>query len=188
MTNPSRSEAPSRLGAAALGALASVAAAVAVVATPGVAAATTTAGPVPLVDCVTVEPDGSYDAVLGYRTSQAADIPYGPDNRIDPPSDHPTTFEPGTQHAVFVLHVEPDSPPPRWALDGNQLVIGPAAAAACSADPPTPSSDGEHGPLLTLVGTGVLGSSLRLLARRREAGRLIRGRCTALRSYLLVHR
>ena len=183
MTNPSRSGAPNRLGVAALGALASVAAAVAVVASPGVAAAaTTTTGTVPLVDCVTVGPDGSYDAVLGYRTGQAVDIPYGPDNHIDPPSDHPTRFEPGTQHAAFVLHVERNSPPPRWTLDGNQLVIGPTAAAPCSADSPTPSSDEEHGPLMTLVGTGLLGSSLRLLTRRRAVGRLVRGRRTPLRS------
>lgn len=180
MTEPSRRASPRRLGAAAVGALASVA----VLATPGVAAAAT--GLVPLVDCVTVAADGGYDAVLGYRADQATDVPYGPENRLDPPSDHPTAFLAGTRHAAFVLHVEPGAPPPRWTLAGTELVVDPTAAEACSTGPSTPAPDEERGPLLALVGTGLLGSSLRLVARRRAIVEFVRTRRPGRAAHLLL--
>jgi hypothetical protein len=154
---------------------------VALIATPGIAAASDTASATatafltPLVDCVVRDSDGtSYDAVIGYTnsTGQTADIPYGPDNRIDPASDYrrpPTTFLTGTQHGVFALHVSGNTPTPSWTLGGSQLVISATAAAACPSAIALSASGNDTGPVMALVATGAISALLRHVARRPGA-------------------
>jgi hypothetical protein len=153
------------------GALAGVASAVGLMATPGIAVAST-AGITPFLDCVTRSSDGDrVEAVIGYRntTGHTSSIPYGPDNHLDRrTADHrqPTTFLPGSQHGVFALQVDGNSRRLGWTLAGRHLVIDTTGSRACSAGAaPVPISRGDTDPVLGLIATGVVGAFLRRLAR-----------------------
>ena len=162
---------------AACGALAGVAGAVGLMATPGIAAAATTspaAGVTPFVDCVTRSADRDHvDVIMGYRnpTGRTTSIPYGPGNHLDPrPAEHPqpATFRPGVHHGVFALRIDDGGPTLSWTLGGRHLVVDPAAATACFAGGGAGSRaapNQDSGPVLGLIATGVVGAVLRRAAR-----------------------
>jgi hypothetical protein len=73
-------------------------------------------------------PDGSHNFLVGYlnrNTSQAVDIPIGPNNRIDPGGPdlgQPTHFLPGRQTGIFLITVPKDFGPKQrltWSLTIN---------------------------------------------------------------------
>jgi len=98
----------------------------------------------PTVTCVSANSDGTFTAFFGYNNpnSYPVSIEAGKDNKFTPPPDsqgQPTTFEPGSQTAVFTVDSKGDSLV--WHLDGSiaeaNKNTGGCSMAACALDGPT---------------------------------------------------
>jgi hypothetical protein len=154
-------------------ALAAIAAAVALTATPGVAAATT--GTVtPVLDCISESSGGTYSAVLGYSntTGRTVSIPLGSNNVIWPSKFNgrqPTTFKPGVQHGVFTVTFSINDlwySAPSWTLNGQTLggrYYYDVDAQACPPSTQMPGEGNDTGAAIGLLAAGVVGV---LLIRR----------------------
>jgi hypothetical protein len=155
-------------------ALVAIIAVVGLLAVPGTASAQGTV--VPLLDCVVVHRDGSWAAVFGYRntSSSRVDIPKGAQNKVTPVTygtPQPTTFEPGTRHGVFTVAV-PRGAGPMWHLDGTNLAARLGTATTCPPSTELPAEGNGTGPVIALVGAGLVGAVVVQRARRRAlAGR-----------------
>jgi hypothetical protein len=98
----------------------------------------------PAVTCVAANSDGTYTAFFGYSNpnSYAVTIEIGKENQFTPPPDsqgQPTTFEPGSQTAVFAVVSKGESLV--WHLEGktaeaNKNSPG-CSQAACGLDGPS---------------------------------------------------
>ncbi|MCK9564751.1 MAG: hypothetical protein M0Q43_01725 [Methanothrix sp.] len=111
-------------------------------------AATVTAGVYrdaisPTMDCVSLNADGTYTAFFGYSNTNgvAVSLSLGKNNQFTPPPDdmgQPTTFEPGSQTAVFAVESKGDALV--WHLDGTIAEAnknsGGCSQASCGLDGP----------------------------------------------------
>jgi hypothetical protein len=156
-------------------ALAAVLTALAVTATPGVAAAA--GGTVtPLMDCYTREKDGSYTLVFGYSsTNGGTKTLSGYYNFLSPSKyqgSQPTSFAAGTKHGAFTLRATlQDTYQGYWYLDGHTLTFYSAMRGAdtCAASTPLPASGNGTGIAIGLVVAGVAGTLVvRRLVRRGQ--------------------
>ena len=112
-------------------------------------AATVTAGVYrdaisPTMDCVSLNADGTYTAFFGYSNTNgvAVSLSIGKNNQFTPPPDgqgQPTTFEPGSQTAVFAVVSKGDALV--WHLDGKIAEAnknsGGCSQAGCGLDGPS---------------------------------------------------
>ncbi len=98
----------------------------------------------PTVTCVAANSDGTFTAFFGYNNpnSYAVTIEVGKDNQFTPPPDsrgQPTTFEPGSQTAVFTVDSKGESLV--WHLEGTIAEAnknsGGCSMASCALDGPT---------------------------------------------------
>jgi hypothetical protein len=150
-------------------ALVALVAVVGLLALPGTASAKGTV--VPLLDCVVVGRDGSWTAVFGYRNTSSSPvrIPTGAQNKVTPVTygtPQPTTFEPGTRHGVFTVAV-PRGAGPMWHLDGTNLAARLGTATTCPPSTELPAEGNGTGPVIALVGAGLVGAVVVQRARRR---------------------
>ncbi|MGY1745218.1 hypothetical protein [Blastococcus sp. SYSU D00695] len=157
-------------------ATAALAVTAAVALTPGAAqAAPNRSGPpdvVPLVDCVRVNPDGTWTAIFGYdnRTGGEVTIPAGPANQVTPRgygTPQPTTFAPGVQHGAFSVTVVRGGGP-MWHLGATNL---PARRGDTSCGPSSqlPADGNGLGGAMVLGAAGVAGALLLGRVRRGKA-------------------
>jgi hypothetical protein len=148
-------------------ALAALAMALTLIATPGVASAAT--GTVtPMLDCYTQNSDGSWTVILGYSStySGTTKIPLGSNNIASPSKFQgiqPTTFKNGTHHAAFSAKVTQYDiyNNANWYLDGHTLNYMAAAYASgiCSPGTQLPGEGNGTGIAIGLVvaaGIGIL--------------------------------
>lgn len=157
---------------AAAGALVSTAAAVAVLATPGTAAAADATDLTPLLDCVSRNDDGSYTAVFGYRnpTSTTIRVPIGADNQLTPEragATLPTSFVPGELRGAFSVTVD-QGYPATWHLGDDDLQVRANSRPACTAAE-MPAEGNGTGPVVALGAAGLFGVLLLRHTRRRLA-------------------
>jgi hypothetical protein len=152
-----------------------VAVAVAVLLTPGTAAAAPDRSQppdvVPLVDCVVVHADGTWTAVFGYdnRTGAAVDIPFGPANQVTPAGydgDQPTRFAAGVHHGVLAVVVDRGGGP-LWHL-GRENVPARRSDAVCPTATELPADGNGLAMPMALCGAGVLATVLVHRWRRRS--------------------
>lgn len=95
----------------------------------------------PLLDCVSLDADGTHHVSFGYRNSAAsgAGIALGPDNRLAPGADgqsQPVFFKPGEHHDVF--NVTYSNLEPTWTLGGSSVTAtadAPPCAQTCASCP-----------------------------------------------------
>lgn len=175
MDGPPRSSTARRLGArASRAALVAVIALIGFVAMPGTASAAERIEPI--LDCHRQNTDGSFTVVAGYVNPGAAaqTIPLGRSNRITPTrldGVQPTTFQPGTHHGAFTVTVtkaEVDARA-RWELGSVVLNYKDAAAASrvCPASTELPADGNGIGPAIALAAAGVVAGVLVHRAKRR---------------------
>jgi hypothetical protein len=134
----------------------------------GVAAAEPV-GITPVLECVAVDPDGGYTAVLGYDNPSAGSVPvpHGQENRITPghlQGSQPTSFLPGRQRGVFSLTVEHGAPVLRWTLDGTTAVLSPRGEGC----PPATEMPVDGNGTGLAVGLGAAGLIGVVLVRRMQ--------------------
>jgi hypothetical protein len=92
----------------------------------------------PILNCVTVNANGSFTALFGYTNTGPTDtlINRGPDNQITPSNlngTQPETFGPGTAYGVLTLAV-PAGGTATWTLHGNHQAVASISSPHC--DPP----------------------------------------------------
>jgi hypothetical protein len=157
---------------AAAGALVSAAAAVAVLATPGTAAAADAKDLTPVLECVGRNGDGTYTAVFGYQnpTRTTIRVPVGSDNQVTPDSVRatvPTTFVPGDVRGAFSVTVDEDTPV-KWHLGNDSVQARAGGKPSC---PPTemPAEGNGTGVVVALGAGGLFGALLLRRFRRRIA-------------------
>jgi hypothetical protein len=144
-------------------------AALALVVTPGTAAA---AGEItPVLNCVKrVSGDADWTAFLGYTNSSSRMVTYqrGPDNGVRPsPQDgrQPTDFLPGTHSGVFTITMNARETAV-WTVSGRSVTItrdGPA----CPPSTELPAEGNEAGTAMALVAAGLIGAVVLVRCRRR---------------------
>jgi hypothetical protein len=127
---------------------------------------------VPLVDCVTVDPDGTWTAVFGYdnRTGATVTIPVGPANQVTPAAygdPQPTTFAPGVHHGAFAAVVTQGGGP-MWHLGSDDLAAR-STDTACPTATQMPSDGNGTGVVIVLGLAGAVGAVLVSRARRRRS-------------------
>ena len=154
------------------GAVVSAAAAVAVLATPGTAAAADATDLTPFLDCVSRHENGTYTAVFGYRnpTRTTIRVPVGSDNQVTPDWvrwSELTTFAPGEQRGAFSVTVD-ESQPVMWHLGDDNLQVRAGSRPACTATE-MPAEGNGTGPVVALAAGGVFGALLLRHVRRRAA-------------------
>jgi uncharacterized repeat protein (TIGR01451 family) len=97
----------------------------------------------PALTCIAANSDGTFTAFFGYNNpnSYPVTIEVGKENQFTPPPDsqgQPTTFDPGSQTAVFTVDSKGDSLV--WHLDGTTAEAnknsGGCSQAACALDGP----------------------------------------------------
>ena len=169
----SRSTAPRRRRLAVRGAFAALAAALALVATPGTASAAGTV--TPLLDCYVQNSDGSFTALLGYSntTGRTQTIARGTNNVLTPSrydGVQPTSFKSGTFHGVFTVKLAAaDVPYANWTLNGANLSTAVSTTTSCPPGTTLPATGNGTGIAIALVAAAAAGV---LVVRRavRRAG------------------
>jgi hypothetical protein len=176
-----RSSTARRLGARAVHiVLVALITAVALVATPGIAAAQNGNQSVrPTLDCIRKNTDGTYTAVLGYTNTASVreTIPVGTWNKLDPAKANgplPTVFEPGTKRGVLTVTLTHDQwmGGPNWYLDGAFVFFGWSwtrdnLATTCPSSTELPEEGNGTGPAIGLAVAGAIGAVLVHRANRR---------------------
>ena len=179
-----------RLGARAVHiALVALIAAVALVATPGVAAAQNGNQSVkPTLDCIRKNSNGTYTAVLGYNNTGSVreSIPVGTWNKLDPAKANgplPTVFEPGLKRGVLTVTLTHDEwmGGPNWYLDGAFVFFGWSwtrndLATTCPSSTELPAAGNGTGPAIALVAAGLVGGVAVHRANRRARALAAAGR------------
>jgi hypothetical protein len=148
-------------------------------AAPGPASAAGTV--TPLLDCVIMNNNGTYTAVLGYSntTGRTQTVAYGYNNVVSPSKYdrvQPTTYKSGTYHGVFKLTLSVYDAyygNPYWRLNGDTLDYTDVTSNACPPATQMPSVGNGTGAAIGLGVAGVIGVFLiRRYVRRAQAGPL----------------
>ena len=155
-----------RSAATAVGAVAFVAAMTVGAAPPAAAAPP----PIPIVDCVLVQPNGSFRAVFGYYYGgpSSVTIPYGPYNYAWPSDltgSLPTTFEPGPHQGAFATPLQPKNAKVTWVIAGWGSTAS-WRTTRCGPDVVLPTEGNGMGPILVL-GLSMILSFLPVALRNR---------------------
>lgn len=104
---------------------------------------------IPLVECVQINPDGSYLAFMGYdnQESTAIEIPIGPDNYFSTSANlgQPESFLPGVHESAFYFSF--DGSETAWTLispdSTSRTATVSASSAACPFEKPTAHLSGD---------------------------------------------
>jgi hypothetical protein len=128
------------------------------------APAATAASPfvLPFVDCAVKNSDGSWTLVLGYTSTYTTTqtFSHGNDNHVWPSAhqgDVPTSFYPGTHHAVWSITVSASDlgGSARWQLDGTTLPFDDVVKAGCSTAVDMPADGNGLGGVIVLAAAGL---------------------------------
>jgi hypothetical protein len=127
---------------------------------------------VPLGDCAVKNSDGTWTLALGYTSTYATTqtFSHGNDNHVWPSAhqgDVPTSFSPGTQHAVWSITVTAAdlAGSARWELDGTTLPLDAVVRAGCSNTVDMPAAGNGLGGVIVLAAAG-LGAAAAVGLRR----------------------
>lgn len=164
-------------------------AAVALVATPGIAAAQNGNQSVkPTLDCIRKNSDGTYTAILGYNNTGSApeSIPVGTWNKLDPAKANgplPTVFQPGQKRGVVTVTLTHDEwmGGPYWYIDGAFVFFGfgwtrTSLATTCPSSTELPAEGNGTGMVITLAAAGLVGGVMVHRASRRARAYATAGR------------
>ncbi len=136
------------------------------------------AGLEPVLDCVNVNSDGTYQAVFAYTNTGRRTYSYGfgKFNTMSPSSLNgiqPTSFPPGTDTGQFSTPAQDPAQSVSWTLN-SITVTAQSTSPACGPDVVLPTEGNGMGAVIVLGGS-VLVSVVAMRLRRRRARRAGQG-------------